>query len=390
MSTPNSPLEPTLQREYYFSPEIFGQERERIFFGQWMCVGREEEIPNPGDYLLLDVVGESVILVRTREGKLAAHYNVCRHRGSQLVLGVDPKPRCWADRTADYASPLSPVTKPSGTFTSGIKCPYHSWTYELSGTLRTAPYLDEGSGFRKEQLPLYQVEVDVWGGFVFLRLSSAERKTESLLSQLGGAVDRIKRYPLAELHIARRIGYEVEANWKVILENYNECYHCGGVHPELCKVVPAFKQKGGMELDWDRGVPHREGAWTFTMSGTTNRKPFAGLNQDEQTRHKGELLYPNFMLSLSAEHAAAFTLWPRSPGHTTILCDFLFHPSEIAQPDFNPNDAVEFWDITNRQDWVICESVQRGMASRVFRQGFYAPMESMSLDIRRYIRERLD
>src|SRR5262245_38426850 len=388
MSSPNSPLEPTLLREYYFSPEIFGQEKERIFFGQWMCVGREEEVPNPGDYLLLDVVGESVILVRTREGKLAAHYNVCRHRGSQLVLGVDPKPRRWTDQaTGDKAT-----YGPSGTFTSGIKWPYHSWTYELSGSLRTAPFLDEGSGFRKEQLPLYAVEVDVWGGFVFLKLGSPHsgRSPESLASQLGGAVDRIKRYPLSELRIARRIGYEVEANWKVILENYNECYHCGGVHPELCKVVPAFKQKGGMELDWDRGVPHREGAWAFTMRGTTNRKPFAGLNEDEQTRHKGELLYPNCMLSLSAEHAAAFTLWPTSPNHTAILCDFLFHPSEIAQPDFNPNDAVEFWDITNRQDWVICESVQRGMASRVFRQGFYAPMESMSLDIRRYIRERLD
>jgi Rieske 2Fe-2S family protein len=382
MSSPISPLEPTLLREYYFSAEIFGQEKERVFFGQWMCVGREEEVPNPGDYLLLDVLGESIILVRTREGKLAAHYNVCRHRGSQLVLGVDPKPRGGDPR-------------PSGTFTSGIKCPYHSWTYELGGSLRTAPYLDEGSGFRKEQLPLYSVEVDVWGGFVFVRLDAvgaeaAGKTGTSLTTQLGGAVDRVKRYPLSELRIARRIGYEVEANWKVLLENYNECYHCGGVHPELCKVVPAFKQKGGMDLDWDRGVPHREGAWTFTMSGTTNRKPFAGLNEDELTRHKGELLYPNFMLSLSAEHAAAFTLWPTSPNHTTILCDFLFHPSEIAQPDFNPNDAVEFWDITNRQDWVICESVQRGMASRVFRQGFYAPMESMSLDIRRYIRERLD
>ncbi len=400
MSSPNSPLEPTLSREYYFSPEIFAQEKARIFFGQWMCVGREEEVPNPGDYLLLDTLGESVILVRTRDGKLAAHFNVCRHRGSQLVLGVDPKPRGWGDEaTGDKATGRlsigSPVARPSGTFTSGIKCPYHSWTYELTGALRTAPFLDEGSGFRKEQLPLYPVEVDVWGGFVFVRLGAGGAEAGgkvggSLTMQLGGAVDRVKRYPLSELRIARRIGYEVEANWKVLLENYNECYHCGGVHPELCKVVPAFKQKGGMELDWDRGVPHREGAWTFTMSGTTNRRPFAGLNEDEQTRHKGELLYPNFMLSLSAEHAAAFTLWPTSPTHTTILCDFLFHPSEMAQPDFNPNDAVEFWDITNRQDWVICESVQRGMASRVFRQGFYAPMESMSLDIRRYIRERLE
>jgi Rieske 2Fe-2S family protein len=148
MSSPNSPLEPTLLREYYFSPEIFGKEKERIFFGQWMCVGREEEAPNPGDYLLLDVVGESVILVRTREGKLTAHYNVCRHRGSQLVLGVDPKPRRWTDK----ATGDKPTFGPSGSFTSGIKCPYHSWTYELSGALRTAPFLDEGSGFRKDQL----------------------------------------------------------------------------------------------------------------------------------------------------------------------------------------------------------------------------------------------
>lgn len=361
-------------------------EKERIFCHEWVCVGREEEVPNPGDYLLLAVAGESILLVRTRERTLAAHYNVCRHRGSQLVLGVDAKPQAGTGGSS---------VGPSGTFTSGIKCPYHSWTYELGGQLRTAPWLDEGSGFRKEDLPLYPVGVETWGGFVFANLgvgAEASPKTgeaRSLADQLGAATERTRRYPLAELRIAKRITYQVAANWKVILENYNECYHCGGVHPELCRVVPAFKQKGGMDLDWDRGVPHREGAWTFTMSGTTNRQPFSGLNDDELTRHKGELIYPNFMLSLSAEHAAAFTLWPSGPDRTTIVCDFLFHPAEMARPDFDPRDAVEFWDITNRQDWVICESVQRGMQSRMFRQGFYAPMESLSLDIRRYINERL-
>jgi Rieske 2Fe-2S family protein len=277
---------------------------------------------------------------------------------------------------------------PTGPFTSGIKCPYHAWTYNLDGELRTAPYLEEGDGFCKEDLPLHPAGVSTWGGFVFLKLSPKEGG--SLEEQLGDAPARIRRYPLSELRVARRIRYEVAANWKVLLENYNECYHCGNVHPELCKVVPAFRQKGGMDLDWDRGVPHREGAWTFTMSGTTTRRPFAGLNQDELTRHKGELIYPNFMLSLSAEHAAAFSLWPHDVGHTTVLCDFLFHPSEISRADFDPTDAVEFWDITNRQDWVICESVQRGMSSRVFHQGFYAPMESLSLDIRKYLEGRLD
>jgi phenylpropionate dioxygenase-like ring-hydroxylating dioxygenase large terminal subunit len=372
------PLEPTLHRDHYLSPGHFEREKERIFFREWFCVGRQEEVAEPGDYLLLDIAGESVLLVRNREGALSAHYNVCRHRGSQLVstVATDTEGR--------------PVGR-TGTFGSGIRCPYHAWTYNLDGTLRTAPFLEEGDGFCREDLPLHEVGVDTWGGFVFLNLTPALARAEgrTLLAQLGGGPERVSRYPLAELRIARRIGYEVRANWKVVVENYNECYHCGPVHPELCRIVPAFRQKGGSELDWDRGVPHREGAWTFTMSGTTNRQPFAGLTEDERTRHKGELLYPNFMLSLSAEHAAAFTLWPAGPDRSIVLCDFLFHPGEMARAGFDPMDAIELWEVTNRQDWTICASVQRGMGSRVFERGFYAPMESMSLDIRRYVTEKL-
>jgi Rieske 2Fe-2S family protein len=373
-------LEPTLERSAYLSAESFAREKERIFCREWMCVGREEEIPNPGDYLLLDVAGESLLVVRSKDNRLYAHYNVCRHRGSQLVLGVDPKPRAASLRAS-----------PSGNFTSGIRCPYHAWTYNLAGELRTAPFLEAGDRFCKEELSLFPIGAEAWAGFVFVNLDgSGDAPVRSLAEQLGGVPERVRRYPLAELRIARRIVYQVAANWKVILENYNECYHCGPVHPELCQVVPEFKRKGGMDLDWDRGVPHREGAWTFTRSGTTHRRPFAGLNADELIRHKGELIYPNFMCSLSAEHVAAFTLWPQGPGHTTVICDFLFHPEEMAEPGFDPMDAVQFWDLTNRQDWVICESVQRGMTSRVFTHGFYAPMESLCLDIRRYIHERLD
>ncbi len=126
------------------------------------------------------------------------------------------------------------------------------------------------------------------------------------------------------------------------------------VHPELCELVPAFKQGGGRELDWDGGIPHREGATTFTFSGTTTRAPFPGLSEDERVKHKGELIYPNLMVSLSSDHVVAFTLWPVDAGHTRIDCDFLFHPDEIAKPGFSPADAVDFWDLVNRQDWEIC------------------------------------
>jgi len=361
---PGSALEPTLHRDHYLSDRLFALERERIFFREWFCAAREEEIPLPGDYVARDVAGESVLVVRTRDGGLAAHYNVCRHRGSRLV------PECGA-----------------GHFRGGIRCPYHSWTYTLDGALRTAPFLEESDGLAKSDLSLHPVGVASWGGFIFLHLSPAE--ATSLETQLGGVSERLRRYPLGELRVARRIEYDIAANWKVMLENYNECYHCGPVHPELCRLVPAFRQRGGADLDWERGIPHREGAWTFTGSGTSSRAPFEGLSEDERVRHKGELVYPNLLLSLSAEHVAAFTIRPHAPGRTTVICEFLFHPDEMAQPGFDPSDAVDFWDLVNRQDWSICESVQRGMTSRVFQTGYYAPMESWSLDIRKYVGERI-
>ena len=368
-------LERTLNRDFYLSREIFARERERVFAREWVLVARDEDVSSPGDYLVVDVAGESILLVRGRDAALRGFYNVCRHRGSQLVLD-DPD----ATRSNDGSA--------CGSFGSGIKCPYHAWTYTLEGALRTAPFLEEDVDIQKADLGLHQVSVDTWGGFVFVRLVG-EGHAPTLRAQLGDAAERVRRYPLAELRTGRQFMYEVEANWKVILENYNECYHCGPVHPELCRVVPAFRTRGGGELDWERGIPHREGAWTFTASGTSERAPFEGLDEDERVRHKGELIYPNFMLSLSAEHVTAYRVRPRSPSHTTIVCDLLFHPSEMAKARFDPTDAADFWDLVNRQDWKICEGVQRGMQSRVFDHGYYAPMESASLDIRRYIGDRL-
>ena len=276
-----------------------------------------------------------------------------------------------------------------GVVRDAIRCPYHGWTYALDGTLKATPFI------AAEDVPndidgLHRVAIAEWGGFVFVRIGfAASGQPRTLREQLGEIVERTERYALAQLRIGGTLRYEVAANWKVILENYNECYHCSGVHPELCRLVPAFKANGGAGLDWERGIPHREGAYTFTESGTSARKPFPGLNADERTRHKGELIYPNFMLSLAAEHVAAFTLLPRGPAHTDVVCDFLFHPDAIRSEGFDPSDVVTFWDLVNRQDWSICESVQDGMRSAAFEFGYYGPMEDASLDIRRYVAERL-
>ncbi len=377
MDTP-LPLEATLPRQAYVSANFFEAEREKIFAHEWVLVGREESLPATGDYLEVDVLGESLLIVRGDDGALRAFFNVCRHRGCALVLPG----QCSA------ANDGVPVTGSKG---KAIRCPYHSWVYGLDGALRSAPHLEAVLEGRKHELSLHPAGLATWGGFMFVHLDpeGANARGHTLETQFGDAIRRLRNYPLAELRTDRRLVYQVAANWKVILENYNECYHCGGVHPELCQIVPAFRKNGGATLDWEDGVPHREGAVTFTATGQTVRSPFPGLDANEQVRHKGELIYPNMMISLSMDHVAAFTIFPRDAGHSTVICDFLFHPYEIAKPEFDASDAVDFWDLINRQDWAVLEGVQKGMGSRRFGHGYYAPMESASQDIRRYIAARL-
>ena len=368
-------LEPTLPSSWYASERVFALEKERIFCRDWLCVARAEELSVPGEWRVLDVLGESLLLVRNRGGELRAFYNVCRHRGTRL---------CRNPVEAE-ASPHAAL--PGGIAGGRITCPYHQWSYDFDGRLVTAPHLGSEPGFDKTQFSLYPAAVGCWGGFVFLNLTPAA--AAPLPAQLGGIPERLRRYPLEELRIGHTIRYQVAANWKVLCENYNECYHCGGVHPELCAVVPAFRAQGGANLDWARGVPHREGAYTFTTSGTTRRRAFPGLDDDERVRHKGELAYPNLFLSLACDHVAAFILEPRSATRTDITCHFLFEPFEMEKADFDPGDCTEFWDLVNRQDWAICEAVQLGLTARVHERGYYAPMEDFNLDIRRYVLERL-
>ncbi len=369
---PDIPLQRSLSKSRYVDELSFDEERELVLYADWFCVGREAALDQAGDYLVADVAGESVLVVRARDKALHAFYNVCRHRGTRLVPSGPGEPSEAAGR--------------SGQFGGAIRCPYHAWTYALDGALRAAPFLPDARCYR-EQLPLHGVEVGTWGGFVFVRLEGPT-EGESLSSSLGEVSGRLSRYPLEELRIGHRVLYQVAANWKVILENYNECYHCGPVHPELCELVPSFR-RGGAGLDWDAGIPHREGASTFTFSGLTSRPCFPGLAEEEKTRHKGELVLPNLMLSLSSDHVAAFTLWPRSARHTTIVCDFLFHPSAMSEASFDPSDAVEFWDLVNRQDWWICEQQQAGMGSRAFSFGYLSPMEHPSSDVGRHVTCRL-
>ena len=389
-------LQAALPAAYYVDEVHWTREREQVLHREWFCAGRLEThglgaaaaAAAEGDaatvgaaggrVAVVDVAGESVLVTRSPGGNLRAFYNVCRHRGSQVVP----------------ADPGLPLPQPCAA--GALRCPYHSWTYDLSGRLLRAPHTEDVEDFDAEQFSLHPVVAQAWAGFLWLQLTpgavdvagSSPDVPVSLADALGEVPTRVARYPLESLVVGRTLTYDVAANYKLLLENYNECYHCAGVHPELVRLVPAFG-RGGTDLDWEGGIPHREGAWTFTATGTSARATFSGLDEDEKVRHKGELLYPNLMLSLSADHAAAFTLWPVSAGRTLIVCDLLFAADEAARNGFDPSDAADFWDVVNRQDWAVCESVQRGMSSRAYTQGWFAPMEDASLDIRRWLLPRL-
>jgi glycine betaine catabolism A len=359
-------LEAALPREMYVDPQTWLDERESALFGQWFCVGRTSDLglDAASRVVAVDVAGESVLLTTDEDTHLHGAYNVCRHRGSQL-------------RPVEGMPPVQPVACQA----SALRCPYHSWTYGLDGRLLRAPHTDLG-GAEPDGFRLHPVGVETWQGFVFVHLTP--EAATPLREAVARASATLAHYGLADLVTGATMTYDVGANYKVLLENYNECYHCGPVHPELCRLVPAFAGGGG-GLPWKEGVPHRDGAWTFTTTGTTTRAALPGLSEEERTRHKGDLVFPNLMVSASADHVAAFVLLPQAVDRTRVVCSLLFDAGEAARAGFEPADAAELWDLVNRQDWAVCESVQRGMSSRSYRHGWFAPMEDDSLDIRRWL-----
>ncbi len=338
----------TLPQRYFVSPDVFEQEQEKIFSKQWVLVGHQSQIATPGDYFVQDVIGESLIVIRDKSGEIHGFFNVCRHRGTRLK-----------EEACGHASV--------------IQCPYHAWTYGLDGRLIGAPHMDEVPGFDKANYPLHSVNVEVWEGFVFVNLKENPEPLGKWFAPLKG---KFSHWNMSILQPAKRIEYDVRANWKLMFENYSECYHCPGVHPQLQKISPY----DSAENDLDEG-PFLGGFMkinkgkSLTMSGDACALPVGKIENLQQVFYYS--IFPNMLLSLHPEYLMVHQLWPKSPGRTLILCDWFFHPDAFSRKDFNPDDAIEFWDMTNRQDWHVCELGQQGIASRAYKPGPYSPRESI-------------
>lgn len=342
----------TLPGQYYTSAEIFREETERIFYEQWLCIGREAQIPKPGDYFVQRVGAESLIIVRGQDGMARAFYNVCRHRGTRI---------CSQD---------------AGHFRQAIQCPYHAWTYSLDGCLIGAPHMGEVEGFDKQNYPLRTAKLECWEGFLFLNLAADPKPFERAFAPLTG---KFARWQLPKLQVARRINYDVRANWKLLIENYSECYHCPLIHPDLAKMSPYLSGDNdlteGPFLGGFMLINHQAGSLTTT--GKSCAPPLGQVSGEDLRRVYYYSIFPNMLLSLHPDYVMVHTLWPQQPDRTLITCEWLFDPAAMAAPDFDPTGAVDFWDMTNRQDWHVCELSQLGVASRAYTPGPYSTRENL-------------
>jgi len=346
----------TIVPDAYRSDEFSRIEQQRIWAGGWVCVGYTSQVAQAGDTFVTAVAGQSFFVTRDKAGKLHAFYNVCRHRGSQLV-GKD------------------------GNF-DVIRCPYHAWGYALDGELLGTPYfkgldvpaeqqalfdMREAKDFRKEDYPLLPVTVDSWGCFVFLNLSP---NPTPLAEWLGDLPQGLARYPLHELQLARRQRLEINCNWKLIAENFMEYYHLPWVHPELCNV------SGFNDHYRVQGAGMYTGMCTFPLTrdeATVKLElpPLPGLNRAEAQTAYWFLVFPNLALFLLPNHLFVLLFKPDGTHRAVEYADLLVHPNAQAAPDAGKqmDEVFNFWVMVNAQDILAVERVHIGLQSAAYPGG---------------------
>src|SRR6478609_8805689 len=307
--------------------EVLEWERANLFSGGWICAGHTEQVSERGQYVRVDVGGESVLVVGDDDGLPRAFLNTCRHRGARLV----------EDR--------------AGTLRR-LQCPYHAWAYGFDGSLKNAPFTEGLDDFDPTCFALREVRLAVVEGLVLLDLSG---EAPPAAEHVGDLAPHMAAYRLPDLRRAARIVYDVDANWKAIAENYSECLHCPGVHPELNRLSHYL---GGEAIDgrglWCGGsMTLADGVATMSTDGAAHaRSAIAGVDERSILYF---LIFPNTLVSLHPDYVMLHTLWPTAVDRTEVVCEWFFEPETIAAEGFDPSDAVAFWDQVNREDWQVCQ-----------------------------------
>jgi len=338
-----------LPRAAYVDPAVFEWEQHNIFSG-WICVGHAGDLDGVGTQRAVGSGANGVLLVHGDDGAIRAFANTCRHRGHELLAcGASAKRR-------------------------GIVCPYHSWSYRLDGRVRNAPGFSDTDGFEPDEFGLAELRLVNWHGWLFTDPSGEDA---DFTDHVAGLEEVVGPYCPEDLTIVDRHSYELATNWKVIAENYQECYHCSTIHPELSRISPPTSGEN-LELagSWMGGwMSIIEGADTMSLTGKSGGVAIQGLSEHELRSVMYLVGYPNLLVSLHPDYVMTHLMTPVAVDRTHVECAWAFPKDVAAQPDFDPSYAVDFWDLTNRQDWAACESVQRGLSSPHARPGPLAPDE---------------
>ncbi|MBK7585969.1 MAG: aromatic ring-hydroxylating dioxygenase subunit alpha [Myxococcales bacterium] len=338
-----------LPKAAYLDGSVFELERTLLFDRAWLQVCRSEEVEAPGSFVLAPVTPEGILVTRGADLGLYAHFNVCRHRGALLTR--EPVGRCEA-----------------------FVCPYHGWRYELSGRLSSAPGTDALDGFRTAEHGLSCVRVAEWKGNVFVNLWSEAAPLADALAPVPAHLDRLH---VGQLRLGRRVEHDVSANWKLLIENFQESHHFSRVHASLERWTPCERSSSFVaDGAWLGGTMELvDEAETVSMDGRRHERPLlGGTSEVDRRRVYDYFCWPNLLLSAQPDYLLSYRVWPLSPEKSRVIADVLFHPAAFVD-GFEPRDVYEFWDITNREDREICESQQLGLASRGYTRGRYASSE---------------
>jgi Rieske 2Fe-2S family protein len=359
-------LQTGMPADWYSDPAHYQRELEVFWYNRWVVAAREEEVPNQDDWCIVHIGTQSIIILRDEGGELRAFHNTCRHRGSVLC------------------------TENKGRFEhSRIVCPYHAWTYDLGGRLVATPRRMGTPDFNTEDFSLHAVSVQSWGGFVFVHLGA---EPTPFAEVIGESEQRFCHYDFAALRIGKRIVADVQANWKLLAENFSECFHCPPVHPELCNIVTAYHDGGawGLRPGPEAKPEYKVGAATLTMDGSARLPPFAGLNAEErQTLYISDMVLPNLFLNVHPDYVNAHMMVPTGPQSVRIVYDWLFEARHLPLSADDLEHYVTLWDLTNKQDARNCVWQQQGLQSRAFTHGVYVPQEYETHRIAQWVRAGL-
>ncbi|MFG2231246.1 aromatic ring-hydroxylating dioxygenase subunit alpha [Streptomyces sp. NPDC048723] len=367
-SLPDS-LIATLPGSYYIDPGIFALEQEHIFETMWSCVARSSELAKPGAFKTVDVGRESILVTRSRDESIRAFFNVCRHRGAKLC------------------------TEETGEVKRAFQCPYHAWTYDLNGKLVAAPNLTRMPDVGRTEYGLVGVRVREWLGYVWVCLAenppSFEDQVIGAVRTRLGDVESIEHYDMANLEVGRRIVYDVKANWKLIIENFMECYHCATIHPELTEVLPEFADGYAAQYYVGHGAEFGTDIKGFTVDGSEGLDRIPTVTADQDRRYYAITIKPQVFINLVPDHVIFHRMYPVAADRTIVECDWLYL-KDVVRGGKDVSRSVELFDRVNRQDFDACERCQPAMSSRLYAKGgVLVPSEHHIGAFHDWVRERL-